>query len=166
MLGRGRSKEGVTTKVDIKSIFKRATELIILFIVSGFIYCCIEMLYRGRTHISMFFVAGLCGLVMNSWNNIFTFEMDFLLQVMLSAIVCTAVELCSGLLINANHLIWDYSSLPLNYKGQVCLYFSLVWVAISAFAIPILDWVEWKVFGYQPTPYYRIGSFRFSFNGS
>lgn len=34
---------------------------------------------------------------------------------------------------------WDYRSLPLNWKGRVCLLFSLVWGGLS---LPLVYWVE------------------------
>ena len=44
----------------------------------------------------------------------------------------TAVELAAGLLVNRDYHIWDYRGLPLNYRGQVCLPFSLLWIPVSS----------------------------------
>ena len=35
----------------------------IIFFTGGFLYCGIEILYRGYSHISMFFTAGICFLL-------------------------------------------------------------------------------------------------------
>ena len=47
-----------------------------------------------------------------------------------SAII-TAVELITGLIFNKNLSVWDYSKLPFNFKGQICLSFSLVWAVLT-----------------------------------
>ena len=51
----------------------------------------------------------------------------------------TLIELCVGLICNRNEKarIWDYSRLPFNYKGQICLPFTLVWAALSGPAMGI-----------------------------
>ena len=43
----------------------------------------------------------------------------------------TALELATGLALNRDHRIWDYRMLPLHYRGQICLLFSLLWAPLS-----------------------------------
>ena len=43
----------------------------------------------------------------------------------------TAVELATGLLVNRDYHVWDYRDLPGNYRGQICLPFSLLWIPVS-----------------------------------
>ena len=45
--------------------------------------------------------------------------------------ICTTGELLTGLMLNRDHRIWDYSRLPLNFRGQICLPFSLIWMPVS-----------------------------------
>ena len=56
-----------------------------------------------------------------------------LLQAPFCAMVITAVELAFGEVVNrAMGLgVWDYSELPLNFMGQICLPFSAIWLALS-----------------------------------
>jgi len=54
----------------------------------------------------------------------------------------TAVELATGLLVNRDHHIWDYRSLPLNYQGQICLPFSLLWIPVSFLGMGIYGLTE------------------------
>ncbi len=44
----------------------------------------------------------------------------------------TGVELGTGLLVNRDWQVWDYRALPGNFKGQICLPFSLLWIPLSA----------------------------------
>lgn len=43
----------------------------------------------------------------------------------------TVVELLAGLLVNRDYSVWDYRMMPLNFRGQVCLPFSLLWLPVS-----------------------------------
>ena len=47
------------------------------------------------------------------------------------AAMITAVELGTGLLVNRDYHVWDYRALPGNFKGQICLPFSLLWIPVS-----------------------------------
>ena len=38
-----------------------------------------------------------------------------------NALLCSALEFVGGLLANPNHELWDYSNMPFNIMGQVCL---------------------------------------------
>ena len=49
--------------------------------------------------------------------------------------VITILELAAGLLVNRRHQVWDYSALPGNFLGQICLPFSLLWIPVSALAM-------------------------------
>ena len=49
--------------------------------------------------------------------------------------ICTAGELLFGLLFNRDHRIWDYRGLPLNFRGQICPVFSLLWIPVSGLAL-------------------------------
>ena len=58
-----------------------------------------------------------------------------------------------------NYTIWDYRSLPLSFwNDQINLIFFLFWIIIVAIIIPILDYIDWKLFDYKPDtpPYYKV----------
>lgn len=132
----------------------------VIFIISGLIYVSLEFLWRGRSHWTMFLCAGCCGLVMAVINNrLLDFDTDFHIQVIVSALLCTTAELIFGLVFNQNFTIWDYRNTwgtihILN--DQVNILFIGVWIIISIFALPFLDWIQWKL-GLADKPYYRIG---------
>ena len=120
----------------------------------------LELLWRGRSHWTMFVCAGLCGLVMaNVNNNLLKFETDFRIQVIVSTLCCSAFEFLFGLIFNGDFTIWDYRGMwgTIHWLGdQVNLLFFGVWILISIFALPFLDWMQWKL-GLEEKPYYRIG---------
>ena len=52
-------------------------------------------------------------------------------KAVLGALTITGVELLTGLAVNQQHTVWDYTNQPFNFKGQICLGFSLLWLPIS-----------------------------------
>jgi len=55
--------------------------------------------------------------------------------------VITGVEFALGILLNRvlGLRIWDYSEVPLNLLGQVCLPYSLLWLGLSLPAIALCE---------------------------
>lgn len=138
----------------MKNEFKKD---IVVFILGGLIYCGIELIFRGRTHFTMFLLAGCCSLVMAGLNNIFSFNMPFLIQVFISGFVCSVGEYIFGMLFNKNFTIWDYRNLSGTFaNNQLNILFCILWLLLSMIGIPIMDYVEWKYFKEEPKPYYII----------
>ena len=132
----------------------------VIFVTSGLIYIMLELLWRGRTHWTMFLCAGLCGLVMaNINNNWLEFDTDFRIQVFVSALMCSTFEFFFGIIFNGDFSIWDYRGMwgTIHALGdQVNVIFFGIWIIISVFGLPLLDWIQWKL-EVAEEPYYRIG---------
>lgn len=128
-----------------------------LFLLGGFCYGCIEMLYKGNTHISMIIAGGLCffliGKVRDRWEN-----PSLLGQMVVSALIITVVEFVTGLIVNVwmDLFVWDYSALPYNFMGQICLLFSFLWFLLSFLAILFDDLIRHFLFGEEKRPYHLI----------
>ena len=88
----------------------------------------LELLYRRRSHISMFFAGGSSFLLLG---RIRKMRLPLWSKALLGSGAITMVELLTGLLWNRDHRVWDYRDLPGNYRGQVCLLFSGVWIPLS-----------------------------------
>ena len=139
----------------MKRLFSHLFRLFILFLIGGFIYMGIELLWRGRTHWTMGIVGGICFVLIGLINELFTFEMYMLAQAIIGAILVTIVEYISGCIINIHFglAVWDYSNLPFNIQGQVCLLFSFLWVLLSVVAIYADDILRNKLFGEEMKKY-------------
>ncbi|MDE7323156.1 MAG: putative ABC transporter permease [Lachnospiraceae bacterium] len=127
----------------------------VLFAIGGLLYILIELLWRGRTHWTMFFVGGFCFLTIGLVNEIFTWDMPLIQQQAISAVMITIVELLAGLLINCNYAIWDYRSMPLNIMGQICLPYTILWFILSLPAIILDDYLRYWIFG-EDKPHYTF----------
>ena len=115
---------------------------IFLFILGGGGYVGLELLWRGRSHISMFLAGGLCFLLLGRLRLV---RLSPALKGILGAAVITGVELLIGLLVNRDFRIWDYRRMPFHFMGQVCLSYSLLWIPVSLGAMGLHRLLSQKV---------------------
>lgn len=113
----------------------------ILFLIGGCLYYCIEILWRGHSHWTMAVVGGICFLVIGGLNNYIPWEMPLQKQAGVGALFVTAMELVVGVPLNLmlGLHIWDYSSLPFNLLGQICLPFTVLWFFLALLCIFVDD---------------------------
>lgn len=119
---------------------------IILFLIGGRLYTWIEILWRGRTHWTMFILGGLCFVIMGLLNeHHFEWNESLVKQCVVSAIIITVLEFFTGLLLNSvlKWNVWDYSNMPFNLYGQICLPFFFLWILLSAVGIILDDWIRY-----------------------
>lgn len=136
---------------------KKWFKLLLLFLIGGFVYTIIELAFRGNSHYSMFILGGVCFILIGGLNNFFTFDIPIVHQMAISSLIITALEFICGCIVNLwLHLnVWDYSKIPFNLMGQVCLIFMVAWFFLSLIGILLDDFVRWKMFG-EEKPHYRI----------
>ncbi len=100
----------------------------LLFYLGGMGYSGLELLWRGRTHGSMFTLGGVCFLLLGKLGRL---PMNLLSKAAAGSALVTAGELLTGLAVNRRYRVWDYRSLPLNFRGHICLLYSLLWMPVS-----------------------------------
>ncbi len=101
---------------------------VFLFFVGGSGYVGLELLWRGRSHISMFLAGGVCFLLLGQLDRT---NLSPSSKCLLGAATITAVELLAGLLFNRDYRVWDYRKMPFQFMGQICLCYSLLWIPVS-----------------------------------
>lgn len=71
-------------------------------------------------------------------------KMPLLPRALLGAAGITALEFCSGILINRvlDLGVWDYSDQPFHILGQVCPTFFFLWIGVAILAMGL-----WEVSG-------------------
>lgn len=106
------------------------------FLLGAAGYPLLELLYRGRTHYSMAIAGGISTCLISRVSRL---HAPLLAKAGLCGLGITGVELLCGQVWNRSHAVWDYSRMPLNYRGQICLPFTLVWCALSAGALLTLQ---------------------------
>ena len=118
-------------------------EKLAIFTAGGCAYVGLELLWRGRSHISMFAAGGLCLVLVGPLGRT---RLPCPVRLLAGAGIITAVELATGLLVNRDFGVWDYRHLPGNFLGQICPQFCLLWLPLSAVAIGVYEkmtkWME------------------------
>ncbi len=99
-------------------------------------YGLIEVLWRGSTHPTMLLAGGVCLLSLGEVNRRMAGQ-PLLYRCVAGGSLITGVELAIGAVCNLGlgMNIWDYSGIPLNFRGQICLLFSVAWALLSIAAM-------------------------------
>ena len=132
-------------------------EYLFLLILGGAIYYGIEVLWRGYSHVAMFFVGGMCFILIGLINEVIDWNMVFWKQMIIGDLCVLTLEFAFGVIFNIilKQNIWDYSNLPFNLFGQICLPFAILWLPIVAIAIVLDDWIKFLFF-HGKKPQYRF----------
>ena len=140
-------------KEKLKAILKHA----VLALCGGCVYFLIEMAWRGHSHWTMAVLGGVCFVLIGDINEFIPWNMPLVLQGAIGSGIVTLLELVSGIILNLwlGLGIWDYSNMPFNFLGQICLPFSLLWVALSVVAVILDDWLRYWLFG-EDRPTYTL----------
>lgn len=111
-----------------KNGVQRFAEGCYLFLTGGVLYFGIEVLWRGWSHWSMAVCGGICMLIIYRINESGR-HLVFPIRALLGATVITAVEFAAGCIVNLwwGLGVWDYSGMPLQLLGQICLPFTVLW---------------------------------------
>ena len=123
-----------------------------LLTAGGAAYYSLEVLCRGHSHWSMALCGGVCLSAIFHLNRTMK-DKPLVLRATLSGGVITAVELVCGCLVNLKFGlgVWDYSHLPLHLLGQICLPFTLLWIALSIPVCAICSLLDKTVKGGKST---------------
>lgn len=103
----------------------------LVFLMGGLIYALIEISARGYTHWSMVLTGGLCLTLMYEVHTHTNFNLW--IKCLLGATIITTFEFLVGVIVNLimHWNVWDYSTLPLNLFGQICVPYFFIWYLVS-----------------------------------
>lgn len=128
---------------------------LILFLLGGYTYYSIEILWRGYSHYSMIICGGICFIYAGLQNEQVEWDYPFWKQILRVEAFILSAEFITGCIVNLwlGLNVWDYSGLPGNILGQTCPQFALLFLPLSVIAIIIDDFVRWKWFGEEKPRY-------------
>ena len=106
--------------------------------LGGLLYILVELIWRGYSHWTMILLGGLCFVLIGLLDEIQQ-KPPVLLQMLQGASIVTFLEFITGCVLNLwlGLGVWDYSNMPFNILGQICLPFTLIWFFISYLVIKI-----------------------------
>lgn len=119
---------------------------VVFFIIGGLGYAIIELLWRGRTHWSMMLAGGICFILFSVIAEKLRGQ-RLLYKAILCALAVTAVEFIFGIVFNIilRMQVWDYSGVPLNFLGQICLLYTVIWGILGLVFVPLADFLNKKM---------------------
>ena len=134
---------------------KRYHKEIILGFIGGLLYIIIELIWRGYSHCTMFVLGGLCFVCLGRINEVIPWDMPLWQQALIGTAIITGLEFITGCIVNLwlGWNVWNYSNVPFNVLGQICLPYILLWIPISLAGIVSDDYLRHWIFK-EEKPHY------------
>ena len=98
------------------------------FLLGASGYPLLELLTRGRTHYSMALAGGLSTA---AFHRISRGRICLPVRMLAGGAAVTIIEGLCGLIWNRRYRVWDYRKMPLNWRGQICLPYTLLWTGLA-----------------------------------
>lgn len=138
----------------MKKLYKYMT----LLLIGGGLYVLVELIWRGRSHWTMFVLGAICFVCLGLINELISWDMPLWQQILIGACIVTALEFLTGCIVNLwlGWGVWDYNGLPGNILGQICPQFFALWMPVALIAIVLDDWLRYWWWT-EEHPRYNIG---------
>ena len=134
---------------------KRKRKYLALGLTGGLLYIVVEMIWRGRSHWTMFVLGGVCFLALGLINEVLSWDTPLWKQVLIGACLITGLEFLTGCIVNLwlGWNVWDYSDIPGNVLGQICPQYFILWLPVSLAGIMLDDWFRYWWWGEEQLHY-------------
>ena len=116
---------------------KKVSEYLFLWALGGTVYYSLEMVFRGFSHWTMFVLGGICLVFFTVQGQMLHWEDPMWRQILRCTIFVVSAEFITGIIVNKwfQLAIWDYSTMPLQLFGQICLPFAILFSGLCAVGI-------------------------------
>ncbi len=133
----------------LKKLLKYLFQYLLLFGVGGCAYYYIEVIIRGWSHFSMFYLGGLCFCFFSVQKKFTWWNQSLKNQVIRCLLFLLSGEFITGCMVNLwkGWNVWDYSEVPFNLYGQICAPMALIFAALCCIALLLEDWIQIYAFG-------------------
>ena len=103
-------------------------------------YSMLEIVWRGHTHWSMALAGGICLVGLKKIPGLMP-KKNLISKAAAGSMLITSVEFLFGLVFNVllKKEVWDYSNMPFNIDGQICLLYSFLWMLLCIAIIPLIE---------------------------
>jgi len=130
---------------------------VLRWLCGGLLYGLLEIVWRGHTHWTMMLLAALLCVPLDLANERMPWLTPLWLQAVLGGLTITAAEFVAGCVLNLwlGLGVWDYSALPFNLWGQICLRYTALWCLLAGPMIVAFDWLDYWLCGGE-RPKYRL----------
>lgn len=124
----------------------------VIWLTGAILYFMLEIMVRGYSHVSMFLCGGTALVILDMiWirlkrSRIKKYAKIFIIM-FAGTNVITLLEYITGLIVNIKYglEVWNYSELKYNYRGQICLMYSVIWALMSIVCVMISDFLRSRI---------------------
>ena len=118
-----------------------------VFLFGAALYALIEVIWRSYTHWSMAVAGGVCMTALY-YINLHCRSVSIFGRALIGCALIILAEFICGLIINValGMGVWDYSNLPFNFMGQICLEFLAAWYLLCFPAFFLCSFLDAKLF--------------------
>ena len=142
----------------------RAIKSLVMFLAGFCAFITIEVLFRGYSYVMSGVMGGLAVIALDRINDEISWDMDLALQALIGGTFVTAMEFAVGTIAKYTNILpqmWDYTDVPFNLGGIICLPFTIAWTLLSVLAIFLADAINYYIFEDTKVPEYILfGMFR------
>lgn len=143
----------------MKNLFRST----VLWTFGGTIYFLVEVAWKlmhgnpNSISWTMLVLAAIICIPLDQINEHLSWDTPLWIQAIICGIGITLVEFIAGAFLNIllGMGVWDYSSMPFNIRGQICLPFTVLWCFVSLIGIVIFDWLRYFLYG-EERPRYKM----------
>lgn len=134
---------------------RRYLKCLMLGGIGGLLYIGLEFAWRGHSQWTMFILGGICFVLIGAVNEVIPWCMPIWQQTLIGDGIITVLEFLTGCVVNLwlGWNVWDYSKVPGNILGQICIPYMLLWIPVALTAIVLDDWLRFWMFG-EERPHY------------
>lgn len=136
---------------------KKISEYILLWAIGGCLYYLFEILFRGFSHWSMFFLGGICMIFCTWQGQTLHWEDPLWIQILRCTVFVTSMEFITGIILNqwCGLEIWNYEGQPFQLFGQICLPFAVIFSGLCCLAILLGGSIACWLYG-EPAPKFHF----------
>lgn len=136
---------------------EKISKYLFLWALGGSLYYAFEIIFRGFSHWTMFVLGGICFLFIYVQGKLLHFVDSLAIQLMRCMIFITSMEFITGIIVNKwMHMnIWDYSNLPMQLFGQICIPFIIIFSGLCAVAIILSGYIGYWFYR-EEKPHFHI----------
>lgn len=125
--------------------------------LGGALYYTFEILFRGFSHWSMYVLGGICFVFFYIQGESMGWQEPVWKQTLRCTVFVTAGEFITGIIVNKwlHYSVWDYSQMPLQVFGQICVPFMIVFSGLSVLGIFLSGYLAFYLYK-EVKPSYHI----------
>ena len=138
-------------------MMRKISKYLFFWALGGALYYTFEILFRGFSHWSMYVLGGICFMFFYIQGESMGWQEPVWKQTLRCTVFVTAGEFITGIIVNKwlHYSVWDYSQMPLQVFGQICVPFMIIFSGLSVLGIFLSGYLAFYLYK-EVKPSYHI----------